>query len=59
MHLMDNRQSGWGLGTLLHVKFWKKKFNTITPKNDQDRISTYNINTVSSRKVMRIRKNIN
>ena len=25
MHLMDNRQSSWGPGILLHVKFWKKR----------------------------------
>ena len=48
MHLMDNRQSSWGPGILLHVKFWKKKVNIITPKSDQDRISSYNIITVSS-----------
>ena len=27
--------------------------------SDQDRISTYNITTISSRQVMRIKKNIN
>ena len=31
----------------------------LTPINDQDRISPYNINTISSRQVMRIKKNIN
>ena len=31
----------------------------LTPMNDQDRISPYNINTISSRQVMRIKKNIN
>ena len=30
-----------------------------TPTSDQDRISLYNINTISSRQVMRIEKNIN
>ena len=30
-----------------------------TPISDQDRISPYNINTISSRQVMRIEKNIN
>ena len=30
-----------------------------TPICDQDRISPYNINTISSRQVMRIKKNIN
>ena len=33
--------------------------NHLTPMNDQDRISTYNINTMSSRQEMRIWKNIN
>ncbi|RMX55215.1 hypothetical protein pdam_00022940 [Pocillopora damicornis] len=34
-------------------------FNPFTPTSDQDRISPYNINTISSRQVMRIQKNIN
>ena len=33
--------------------------NLFTPTSDQDRISPYNINTISSRQVMRIEKNIN
>ena len=33
--------------------------NPLTPINDQDRISPYNINSISRRKVMRIKKNIN
>ena len=32
MHLMDNRQSGWGLGTLLHAKFWKKSLTLSLPR---------------------------
>ena len=36
-----------------------KCLNPITPMSDQDRISPYNINTISSRQVMRIKKNIN
>ena len=31
-------------------------FNPLTPTSDQDRISPYNINTISSRQVMRIKK---
>ena len=31
-------------------------FNPFTPTSDQDRISPYNINTISSRQVMRIEK---
>ena len=34
-------------------------FNPLTPTSDQDRISPYNINTTSSRQVIRIKKNIN
>ena len=30
--------------------------NTLTSISDQDRISPYNINTISSRQVMRIKK---
>ena len=33
--------------------------NPFTPTSDQDRISPYNINTISSRQVMRIEKIIN
>ena len=36
-----------------------KHFNPFTPKSDQDRISPYNTDTISSRQVMRIEKNIN
>ena len=34
-------------------------FNPLTPTSDQDRISPYNINSISSRQVMRITKNMN
>ena len=40
----------------------KKKnmlFNLLSPMSDQDRISPYNVITISSRQVMRIKKNIN
>ena len=41
--------------TLDSVRSRKKGiFNPLTPMSDQDRISPYNMNTVSSRKVMRI-----
>ena len=33
--------------------------NPLTPMSDQDRISPYNINTILTRQVMRIKKNIN
>ena len=32
--------------------------NPYTPISDQDRISPYNIDTISSRQVMRIKENI-
>ena len=35
------------------------ELHPFTPNSDQDRISPYNINTISSRQVMRIKKNIN
>ena len=34
-------------------------FNPLTLMSDQYRISPYNINTISSRQVMRIKKSIN
>ena len=33
-------------------------FNPLTPMSDQDRTSPYNFNTISSRQVMRIKKNV-
>ena len=44
---------------LLFLKKAKNDINPLTPISDQDRISPYNINTISSRQVMRIKKNIN
>ena len=34
----------------------KCSFNPLTPMNDQERILPYNINTISSRQVMSIKK---
>ena len=34
-------------------------FNLLSPVSDQDRISPYKVITISSRQVMRIKKNIN
>ena len=45
--------------TKLATKCWAGGLNPLTPMNDQYRISPYNINTISSRWVMRIKKNIN
>ena len=36
-----------------------ENINPLKPMSDQDRISPYNINAISSREVMRIKKNIN
>ena len=33
--------------------------NTLTLMSDQDRISPYNFDTISSRQAMRIKKNVN
>ena len=38
---------------------WKIAINPLTPMSDQDRISPSKINIVSSKQVIRIRKNIN
>ena len=35
------------------------KMSPLTPVSDQGRISPYDINTISSRRMMRIKKNIN
>ena len=35
-----------------------KLFNPLSPMNDQNRISPYNVITISSRQVMRIKNNI-
>ena len=40
------------------ASFSQNDFNPLTPMSDQDRISPYNINTISTRQVMRIKKNI-
>ena len=43
----------------LPLTLFQVDLNPFTPTSDQDRISPYNINTLSSRQVMRIEKNIN
>ena len=37
----------------------REMIDPLTPMSDQDRISPYNINTISFRQVMRIKQNIN
>ena len=64
MQDITNRLLGftWGdcdclVDHLIEVKI--AVINPLTLKSDQDRISPYNINTISSRQVMRIKKNLN
>ena len=60
LHSMD-----LDMGKLSPIKRTKKRnhelkcLNPLIPMSDQDRISPYNINTISGRQVMRIKKNIN
>ena len=44
---------------LKEIKLKEVKLNPFTPTSDQDRISPYNINIISSRQVIRIKKNVN
>ena len=44
---------------IISFNVWCMLINPLTPMRDQDRISSYNINTISSTEVMRIKKNIN
>ena len=48
---------------LLTVFLWSDKLcmplDNLIPMSDQDRISPHNINTVSTKQVMRVKKNIN
>ena len=47
---------GIGQGhTLLNVSTF---FNPLTPMSDQEKTSPYNLSTISSRKVMRIKQNM-
>ena len=41
------------------MKLEREFFNPLTPMSDQDRISPYNIYTISTKEVMRKNKNIN
>ena len=50
-----NEQSRIEIANYLLVVFY---INPLTPMSDQDRISPYNINTISSRQLMRITKNV-
>ena len=59
INLRSNLAQRWPHTNILTSSFQQKVFNSLTSMSDQDRISPYNINTVSSRQVMRINKNIN
>ena len=66
---LNNPQFSWTFD--LNIYFYNQRkddrkltvegrlFNPLTPMSDQDRVSPYNIGTISTRKVMRIKKNIN
>ena len=49
----------WAMKPSLGLIFHNDEFNPLTHMGDQDRISPYNINSISNRQVMRIKKNIN
>ena len=56
----------WSIACSITFKFlkqyafyWLVPFNPLTLTGDHSRISPYNINTISSRQVMRLTKNIN
>ena len=67
---LDTFCAAWDFKTEIHNQIWgfflvcqtkmnlSKHINPLTPMSDQNRISPYNINTISSRKVTRIKKNI-
>ena len=41
------------------IRLWTKRFNPLTPLCDQDRITSKNTNTMPSRQLMRMKKNVN
>ena len=41
------------------ISLYRYQANSLTPMSDQDRISPYNINTISDRHVLRLKKNLN
>ena len=54
---MGNHQiRGLSEGLATREGLFERGFNPLTPISDQDRISPYIINTISSRQVMKIRK---
>ena len=60
---IDNHTFNAWHASLIHVSnvctyHCRGVFNPLTPISDQERISPYNIKTISSRQVMRIKKNI-
>ena len=66
MQLLHKQQNGIVLWKWWYVHFSYNFLKTcltlvnpLTPMSDQETISPYNINTISSRQVMSIKKNIN
>ena len=59
MYRGNNKKKVSNKGLLFNLTPTCFELNPFTPTSDQDRISPYNINTISSRQVMRIEKNIN
>ena len=57
--IMEKRKNKYGKLIENFTKAVKCLFNPFTPTGDQDRISPYNMNVISSRQVIRIEKNIN
>ena len=55
---VNRRQRLWRQGNWKVIRKLKTCISLLTPMSDQDRISPYNINTISSRQVMRIKKSI-
>ena len=56
---LSHKGSDWVTIKVLIVCLHKEFIYPFTPTSDQDRISPYNMNTISSRQVTRIEKNIN
>ena len=56
LSFLEQALMGIGQGhTLLNVSTF---FNPLTPMSDQEKTSPYNLSTISSRKVMRIKQNM-
>ena len=56
MHRGNNKKKISNKGSLFNSIPTSFELNPLTTKSDQDRVSPYNINIVSSRQVMRVKK---